>query len=117
MSVEYKVITKAVNSKPLLTMIREVEIIFTDFAISWSSDTQRMAAIDTIDDMMAHIYEAGRITQWNVICDFRNNTVADMNAGIYHLTITYRQAHCLNTTSIEYVIKDEATELELDFEF
>ena len=52
MTVEYKVTTKAVNSKPLLKLIQEVEIIFTDFAITWSSDTQRMAAVDTIDEMM-----------------------------------------------------------------
>ncbi len=114
MTVEYTLTTRAVNSKPLLKEIQEMEIIFKDFGVNWSSDTQRMAAIDTIDDMMNYLYDQGRITQWKVISDFRNNKIADMDAGIFYLTITYKQAHCLNTTTLEYRI--DSKELELDFE-
>jgi hypothetical protein len=114
MTASYELTTKAVNSKQLLKDIQELEIIFTDFGVNWTSDTQRMAAIDTVDDVMAHLYEQGRITQWKVVSDFRNNKIVDMDQGIYYLTITFKQAHCLNTTTLEYKI--DASEPELDFE-
>lgn len=117
MTTDYTLTTKAVNSKRLLDLVTQVEIIFTDFDIMWSSDAQRLAAIDTINDMMAQLWEDGKITQWKVISDYRNNTIAQMSAGIYFLTITYRQAHCLNTTILDYKVETDDTELELDFEF
>ena len=109
--------TRAVNSKRLLTTVQELEVIFTDFGVMWSSDNGREAAIEIIEEMMASLYLEGKITQWNVMCDYRNNSVADMNAGIYNLHITYKQTHCLNTTSLEYQIKEDTLELDLDFEF
>lgn len=117
MTVEYKLTTRAVNSKQLLSEIQEMEIIFSDFGVNWSSDTQRMAAIDTVDDMMNHFYEQGRLTQWKVVSDFRNNKIADMDAGIFYLTITYKQTHCLNTTTLEYKIDSNEPELDFELEF
>lgn len=114
---KFTLTTKAVNSKRLLEWVRQLEIIFTDFDVTWSSDTQRMAAIDTIDDMMFTLHENGKISQWNVISDYRNNSIAKMAVGTYFLTVTYRQAHCLNTTTLIYKIKEDDMELELDFEF
>ena len=117
MSVDYKLTTRAVNSKLLLKEIQELEVIFNDFGVNWSSDTQRMAAIDTIDDMMNYLYEQDRITQWKVVSDFRNNKIADMDSGIFYLTITYKQTHCLNTTTLEYRIDSNELELDLELEF
>lgn len=109
--------TKAVNSVNLLNEVRQIELIFTDFDIVWSSDIQREAAIDTVDEIMQDIFGRGRITQWNVACDFRNNTLADMKSGLYKLDIRYRQTNCLNTTVLQYSIDSNLTEKEIEINF
>lgn len=116
MTVEHTLTTKAVNSKQLLAVVRELEIIFTDFGIKWASDPQRITAVEIVDEMMEMLYDEGKISQYNVICDYRNNTINDMAAGIYFLTVTYRQTNCLNTTMLEYRIVESGT-LEMDFDF
>lgn len=117
MTVSWELTTRAVNSKQLLKEVRELEVIFTEFGVDWSSDTQRLAAIDTIDLMMEQLYEAGRITQWKVVSDFRNNKIVDMDEGIFFLTVSFKQTNCLNTTQVEYKIDASTPELDFELEF
>ncbi len=109
----YTLKTRAVNSKRLLASIRGFEQIFTEYQIVWSNEGMRQSVVDMIDGMMEDIANNGKISQWNVVCDFRNNKVSAMAVGIYNITITYRQTNCLNTTKLKYRIQED--ELELDF--
>lgn len=109
----YTLKTRAVNSKKLLGSIRGFEKIFTEYQVIWSNEGMRQSVCDMIDGMMEDIAVSGKISQWNVICDYRNNKVSAMTVGIYHLDITYRQTNCLNTTELNYEINED--ELELDF--
>lgn len=110
----YTLKTRAINSKRLLADIRQIEQVFTEYQIIWSNEPLRSAAIDMIDGVMEEVANTGRITQWNVVCDYRNNTVSDMANGKFNVMISYRQTNCLNTTILEYTIIEE--ELDLDFE-
>jgi hypothetical protein len=114
----FKRTEKAVNSKPLLKELTGfIEDGITDFGIMWDSDLHRDSLIEVIDDYLMELAEGGRVTHWKVVCDSRNNKLADMDEGIYHLTVMYKQWNCLNTTQLNYVIdtKDEE-EMTLDFE-
>ncbi len=111
---KYSLTTRAVNSKPLLAIIRQIEQVFTEYQIKWSYEPLRDAAIDMIDSVMEELADQGRITQWNVVCDFRNNKLSNMNDGKFNVTISYRQTNCLNTTVLKYHLVEE--EMELDFE-
>jgi len=110
----YTLETRAVNSKRLLANIQQIEQVFTEYQILWSNESLRNAAIEMIDSVLEDIAKNGRITQWNVICDYRNNKVSDMAKGIYRIEITYRQANCLNTTVLKYELVED--ELTLDYD-
>jgi len=111
---KYTLITRAVNSKRLLATIQQIEQVFIEYQIIWSNESLRQAAIDMIDSVMEEIANQGRISQWNVVCDFRNNKLSDMSAGKFNVTISYRQTNCLNTTVLKYHLVED--ELELDFQ-
>lgn len=112
----YTLKTRAVNSKRLLASIKTIEQVFTDYQIIWSNEPLRSAAIDMIDSVMEDIANNGKITQWNVICDYRNNKVSDMANGKFNVTISYRQTNCLNTTILEYTITEDVVELDFQLE-
>lgn len=106
-SAEYKLEKKSVNNKQIFNEIHKFidEGIITG-QVLWSNDIHRESFVEVISDCMEQVELEGFIDQWNVICDLRNNTVADMNKGIYVLEVIYRQKNCLNTTRLIYTIKD-----------
>lgn len=104
---EFKVEKRAVNSKSLCEFIqKDVEELITSAGVLWSSDVHRDGFVETIGDYLQQIQDADKIDQWDCKCDLRNNTVAQMDKGIYIFEISYRQKHCLNTTRLIYTIKD-----------
>lgn len=110
----WKRTTKSVNSKPLFDEVIEFAEGLMDGAyIVWSSDTQRSSLADVISEFLDERADEGKVERHKVICDSRNNRLADMDKGIYYLTIQYQQAQCLNMTEIKYMIKDSG-EYSLD---
>lgn len=109
---------RAVNSKVLFEEITKfIEEGLKDMGVIWSSDTHREAFIELIDEWLESFAEAGRIDQWNTICDFRNNKVADMEQGHFTFDVYYKQHNCLNTTHLRYNVEaGEETEV-LEFIF
>lgn len=105
---EFKVEKRSVNNKSLCDKIqKDVEELITSAGVLWSSDSHRDGFVETIDDYLGQIAgETGEIDQWEARCDLRNNTVAQMDKGIYIFELNYRQKHCLNTTRLIYTIKD-----------
>ena len=102
---EYILKTKHINSKPLLLEISEfVGTIIDDYNIIWSSDSQRDAILEVIDEHMQDLAEVGKLEQWDVICDERNNKKKDMQNKITHLDIKYVQHNCYNISELNYTI-------------
>lgn len=112
----WKRITRAVNSKVLLHEISFlVEEGLDDMGVIWSSDTHRESFVDLVEDWLHEKGDKGLIEQWNVVCDLRNNKIADMEAGNYVFEVFYRQKHCLNMTHLRYEIQDDGDQLDIDF--
>ncbi len=104
----YKSKVKNINSKSLYADVTDfVDNIIVEFSIIWESDVHRDAILEVIDEFLMELREEGRITQFNVICDARNNDTTSSSNGITNMEVHYRQDDCYNTTTIEYIIQNE----------
>lgn len=102
---EYILKTKHINSKSLMAEIDEfVSTIIDDFNIIWSSDSQRDAILEVIDEHLQDLCEDRKIERWDVICDSRNNKKADMKNEVTHLDVKYTQHNCYNVSELNYLI-------------
>jgi len=70
-----------------------------------SDATARSIIIELTEDALLTREEDNKLTQWNVICDKRNNTPETIALGKTYIDIAYVQTHCLNTTTIRYTIE------------
>ncbi len=97
-----------VNSKLLFNEVTDfINNIIIEFSIIWDSDVHRDAILEVIDEFFMEMCADEKITQFNVICDARNNTVKSAAKGFTHLEVRYKQDDCYNTTSIDYVILND----------
>lgn len=104
---EFKVEKRSVNSKSLCEQIqKDIEELIGSAGVLWSSDSHRLGFVETINDVLQQIEDDDKIDQWDCKCDLRNNTIDQMDKGIYIFEVSYRQKHCLNTTRLIYTIKD-----------
>lgn len=104
---EYTLEKKSVNNKTLFNEIHaftEEGIVGAD--IAWANDVHRESFVAVMEDMLWECASNELIDQYNVISDMRNNTIRDMDRGVYTVEISYRQKNCLNTTRLIYTIKD-----------
>jgi len=99
--------SRAVNSKILFKEVNELVLLaFADTGITWASDAQRMSFVEMFDELMEQFYEEGKIEQWNIQSNFKNNTVERMANGKYVFEVFYKQHNCLNVTQLTYSIHD-----------
>jgi len=113
--INWKLTSKAVNSKSLLAEVHEIVVEgMTETGVNWSSDVQRDSFVEFIEDYMMELADEGKIEQWDVRCDGRNNKASDMSNGKYVMDVVYKQRHCLNTTTLHYEIEDDG-DLTIDF--
>ena len=104
---EYKLEKRSVNNKLIFTEIHKfIEEGILTGQVVWKNDLHRQSFVDVVGDLLEQVMNEGFIDQWNVISDLRNNSVADMDKGIYVIEIQYRQRNCLNTTRLIYTVKD-----------
>ena len=105
--VEYKLEKRSVNSKPLFNSIHSfIHEGITSNQVIWSNDIHRLSFIEVLNDYLEEFANQGLIDQFNAFCDFRNNTVAAMDKGLFVFEISYRQTNCLNTTRLIYTVQD-----------
>lgn len=104
---QLKVVNKSVNSKILYDEILAFlkEGVY-DFGIVWNSEAHRDSFVHVVNDFLFDIAEEGKIEQFKVIGDKRNNKYSDIEQGIYHVDVSYRQRNCLNVTQIMLTIDD-----------
>lgn len=109
----YTVTRRAVNSKLIADEVHAfVDEVIAGTSPQWHSDTQRELVVDAIGEKLDDLNERGLITQYNVLCDQRNNNVSTMERGQFNLSIRYKQRNCLNTTRLEYVVTQQKKDKE-----
>ena len=97
--------TNNVNSNIILKEVNDfISHIILDFNVIWDNTSQRDSILDVLDAHFEDMTKEGKVSQWNVICDGRNNAKTSVIAKITHLDITYKQRNCYNTTKLEYLI-------------
>lgn len=105
MSNTYKIKSKAVASKFLYKTVTEfIGEIINEFSILYQHDVHRDSILEVIEEYLEELVEEGKITQYNVICDNRNNSEALAKKGITHLEIRYKQDNCYAVTILNYEI-------------
>lgn len=99
----YTLTKRNVNTDVLCDEIENcIEHIFKNFSINWSSELHRTTIIEMIEQYLHDMSEDGKLTQWNVMCDHRNNPI-NLDNDI-HLDIMFRQRNCFNETSLHFLI-------------
>lgn len=94
------------NSKILLTMITTfIGEIIDNYDVIWENNSQRDAILEIIDEFLEDLKDNGKLEQWDVICDKRNNNRFTADSGTVLLDITYRQKNCYNITKLLYAVK------------
>lgn len=81
--------------------------VFNTLHIYMRSPGYREDFLMMIEDWMEAYIELsnGKIIQYDVVCDSRNNRPEDMENGKINFTIKYRLKNCLNTTELNYVLE------------
>ena len=103
MSVRF--VTKNVNSRRLFEEIHGTLFdAVTTLGVKWTSESHRNNFIEVIEDYFMDLVEQGKIQQFKVICDHRNNKGGFTTANTFKLDLEFRQPHCLNITSITYFV-------------
>ena len=96
--------TKNVNSKNLYNEINEfIETGLLTPGISWTSQVHRESFGEVVEEWLEEFKQDDRITQYNVVCDERANP-SSQDLNTFRVIVTYKQRHCLNTTSAEYIV-------------
>lgn len=102
------IITKThnINNKRLFGEIDSfMTEVFESIGIAWSNGQHRVEFVDMIDLWMEQFaFESGKIIQWEIQCDSRNNTALDFETNNVHFDLMYRQKNCFNTTKIQYTL-------------
>lgn len=100
--------SKNVNSKKLLGLIKDTlsqvcdeYIIIRNSIVDHTYDYSQLAIF--ADLFMEDMAERKLITQYDVLCDERNNDEYDVRRGDIAMEITFRQFNCLNVTTINLV--------------
>ena len=110
-----EVTARAVNSKSLFEAMQDmVKTGIDETGLDWGNESHRDSFVEMLNEFMMDFYQEGKIDQWKIMCDHRNNTVKDMNDGKYNLDLHYVQKHCLNTTQLRFHIAEDLN-LTLDF--
>ncbi len=102
---KFTVKTRHINSKQLMAEIKDfVDSIIVDFSIVWTSDSQRDAILDVLDEHLQDLAAEKKIERWNIVCDARNNKKSTNVKGETYLDIEYMQYNCYNISELNYTI-------------
>lgn len=97
--------TKNINNQRLYLEINDfIESGFDGIGATLYSVENRETFVEVIEEWLEEFKQDNYITQYNIICDDRNNLTTQNKRGYCNMMITYKQTHCLNVTSIEYTL-------------
>ena len=96
---------KGINSKTLCSAIRElIEDGLKHSGVDWEDTVHRDTFVTVLNDVLDEYIEKDLITQYNVMCDKRNNPTSTTKQKITFLEVSYKQKNCLNNTTFNYEI-------------
>jgi hypothetical protein len=105
---------KNVNSNRLFQEINEfIEAGLMSIGIRWSTLENRNTFVEILEEWLEEFRQDNHITQYKVICNEYNNPIKQDDEDIFKVSITFKQAHCLNTTTIDYELIEEDEENDL----
>jgi molybdopterin biosynthesis enzyme MoaB len=112
MSRKLNIKKKNVNSTRLFQDINIfIESGLMSIGISWSAHENRDTFVEVLEEWLEEFKEDNHITQYKVICDEYNNPIKQDDEDIFKISISFKQAHCLNTTVIDYELIEDEEEL------
>ena len=99
--------SKNINSKNLFKVINDfiLEGIHSE-SVRWRDDMHRESFIEIVEEFLTELAMEAKITQFNAMCDLRNNSLDDLENGTVLITIKYKQKDCLNVSEINYKMVD-----------
>lgn len=96
--------TSGVVSDRIFTEINDsMYEAFTEFEIKWENEEHRYAMVHSTLQFLGEYAERTEIINFKVICDTRNNTFTSSTTK-YFFDIVYRQKHCVNKTTLNYIV-------------
>jgi len=102
MSTTLDIKSKHVNSVALFEEINEfIEVGLRTVGYMWTNDNHRESVGGAVCMWLDEFIADERITQYKVIWDERINPPSQ-SSDEFNIHITYKQKHCLNTTSVKY---------------
>lgn len=105
MGTRLKTTSKAINNKTLYNEIDSfmIELFSIEGIDWWTNPDHREQVALMVEDYLAELaHVSGRIDQYEVICDRRNNPRTINTDQPVNFTVKYRQKNCLNVSQIDY---------------
>lgn len=98
--------TYNINNQRLFKEIDDFMIeLFAAASVDWTIEDHREMMVDLVEDTLYEIAAiTGKIVQFDVVCDRRNNPRSVQSGSSVNFTLKYKQKNCLNTTVIEYIL-------------
>jgi len=98
--------TSHVNNSSLVeeVIVFASETLDNAFFHDFTNEHDRQIMADSLDYFCDLLHENNIIDQYDIIFDKRNNKRKDMDAGKFTIEIRFKQKHCLNVTSVKYLI-------------
>ena len=94
-----------VNNKRLVTEVEQYILgELVECEAEWDDLYIRDCAMQMIDLVLADYQDEGEIDHFKTYSDKRNNTDELEAQDIYGVTVEFQQAHCFNTTKLQYTI-------------
>ena len=101
---EARVVTRNVINKDLYIQLNDVLFeAVTTLEVKWNNEDHRRNFVEVIEDYLEDVLEDGKITQYKVVCDHRNNK-SFLKQDEILFSVKYKQPHCFNWTTIEYYV-------------
>jgi hypothetical protein len=102
-----RVVAKGIISKSLYENLNKTLFdAVTKLDVRWRSAEHRTSFIEVVEEFMDDVVADGKIRNYKVICDGRNNRSFTKQDEIL-FSVKYKQPHCLEWTTIDYYVKNE----------
>ena len=98
--------SRNINSKQILKEIRQVASdVCNEYISNRGYDIEQVYDYDDLvaflDMYFSDLMQRNVITQYDLIGDHRNNTVAEIREGNINIHVKFRQLYCVNVSSVE----------------
>lgn len=100
---------KSVNNKSIFEEIDTFIHEILESGLELHDEDDRWIFTQETENVLDMFVGTGKIINYDVMFDYRNNKRADMVKGKYNIIVKYKQFNCLNTTQLIYDIDNYTT--------